>query len=164
MFWWRSLLYWTFSSKCLRFRVNVINKIFQIFRGCSAIDIAVIHVPKYKFLNDNEFIDNKLCYYLKPIDLVAASFYGQQKIHKTEFSIRPIVSYSGSPLYNHNKYIANTLKAYIKDQNSNATIFATFSNFIRNVPIKDDKIMVSFWRQTLVQEHSYYVKHNQVFY
>ena len=98
------------------------------------------------------------------IDLVAASFYGQPKIHETGFSICLSVSYSGSPLYSHNKYIANTLKAYIKDKNSNAKNFATFSNFIRNVPIKDDKIMVSFWRQILVQEHScnWYVKHNQV--
>ena len=58
--------------------------------------------------------------------------------------IRSIVSYSGSPLYNLNKYIANILKAYVRDENNNAKNSTTFSNYIRNVPIEDDKIMVSF--------------------
>ena len=41
--------------------------------------------------------------------------YGQPKIHKTRVPICPIVSYSGSPLYNLNKYIiANILKTYVK--------------------------------------------------
>ena len=56
----------------------------------------------------------------------------------------PIVSYSGSPLYNLNKYLANILKAYVKDKNNNNKNSTTFSNYIRNVPIEDDKIMVSF--------------------
>ena len=53
------------------------------------------------------------------------------------------VSYSGSPLYNLNKYIANIIKAYVKDEN-NTKRSTTFSNYIRNVPIEDDKTMVSF--------------------
>ena len=52
--------------------------------------------------------------------------------------------YSGSPLYNLNKYIANILKAYVRDENNNAKNSTTFSNYIRNVPIEDDEIMVSF--------------------
>ena len=74
----------------------------------------------------------------------APRFYGQQKMHKPGVPIRPIVSYSGSPLNNLNKYIANILKAYIQDENNNAKNSATFSNYIRNVPIEDDEIMVSF--------------------
>ena len=70
--------------------------------------------------------------------------YGQPKIHKPGVPIRPIVSYSGSPLYNLNKYIANILKAYVRDENNNAKNSTTFSNYIRNVPIEDDEIMVSF--------------------
>ena len=58
--------------------------------------------------------------------------------------MRPIVSYSGSPLYNLNKYIANILKAYVKDKNNNANNSTTFSNYIRNVHIEYDEIMVSF--------------------
>ena len=57
--------------------------------------------------------------------------------------IRPIVSYSGSPLYNLNKYIANILNAYFQDENNNAKNSTKFSNYIGNVPIEDDKIMVS---------------------
>ena len=59
--------------------------------------------------------------------------------------IRPIVSYSDFPLYNHNKYIANILKAYVKDKNNNAKKFTKFSNYIINFPIEVDEIMVSFY-------------------
>ena len=97
-----------------------------------------------KVLKDNEFTDNKLYYYLKPTDSPAPRFYGQPKIHKPGVPIRPIVSYSGSLLYNLNKYIANILKAYVRDENNNAKNSTTFSNYIRNVPIEDDEIMVSF--------------------
>ena len=101
-------------------------------------------MKQLKVLKDNEFIDNKLYYYLKPTDSPAPRFYGQPKIHKPGVPIRPIVSYSGSPLYNLNKYIANILKAYVRDENNNAKNSTTFSNYIRNVPIEDDEIMVSF--------------------
>ena len=63
-----------------------------------------------KVLKDNEFIDNKLNYYLKSTDSPAPRFYGQPKIHKPGAPIVPIVSYSGSPLYNLYIYIANILK------------------------------------------------------
>ena len=46
-----------------------------------------------------------------------------------------------------NKYIVNILKPYkvtIKDENNNAKISTTFSNYIRNAPIDDDEKMVSF--------------------
>ena len=70
-------------------------------------------------------------------------FYGQPKTQKPGVPIRLIVSYSGSPLYNLNKYIANILKTYVKDENNNPKNSTTFSNYIRNVPIEDDKIMIS---------------------
>ena len=65
-------------------------------------------------------------------------------MHKPGVLIRAIVSYCGSPLYNINKYIANILKAYIKDENNNAKNSTRFPNYIRNVPIEYDKTMVSF--------------------
>ena len=101
-------------------------------------------MKQLKVLKDNKFIDNKLYYYLKHTDSPAPRFYGQPKIHKPGVPIRPIVSYSGSPLYNLNKYIANILKTYVKHENNNPKNSTTFSNYIRNVPIEDDKIMVSF--------------------
>ena len=97
-------------------------------------------LKQLKVLKNNEFIDNKLYYYLKLTGSPAPRFYGQPKKHKPGVPIRPIVSYSGSPLYNLNKYIANILK----DGNNNAKNSTTFSNYIRNVPIEDDEIMVSF--------------------
>ena len=36
------------------------------------------------------------------------------------------------------------MKAYVKDQNNNAKNSATFSNYIRNVPIENKEIIVSF--------------------
>ena len=88
--------------------------------------------------------DNAQCDYLKATDFPAPRFYGHPKIHKPGVPICPIVSYSGSPLYCLNKYIANILKAYVKNENNNTKNSATFSNYIRNVPIEDDEIMVSF--------------------
>ena len=77
----------------------------------------------------------------KPTDSPAPRFYGQPKIHQPGVPIRPIVSYSGSPLYSLNKYMANILKAYVKDEKNNAKNSTTFSNYIRNAPIEDDEIM-----------------------
>ena len=65
-------------------------------------------------------------------------------MHEPGVPIRPIVSYSGSSLYNLNKYIANISKTYVKDEKNNAKNSGTFSNYIRNAPIEDDEIMVSF--------------------
>ena len=108
------------------------------------IKIKTKTLKQLKLLSDNEFIDNELYYYVKPTDLPAPRFYGQPQIHKPEFPIRPIVSYSGFPLYNLNKYKANILKGYVNDENNNAKNSTTFSNYMGNVPIEDDGIMVSF--------------------
>ena len=94
-------------------------------------------MKKLKVLKDNHFIDNKLYYYLKRTDSPAPRFYGQPKIHKPGVPISPIVSYSGFPLYNLNKYTANNLKAYVNNENYNTKNSTTFFNYIRNVPIED---------------------------
>ena len=97
---------------------------------------------KAKTLKNNAFIGNKL-YYLKPTDSPAPRFHDQPKIHRPGVHISPIVSYSGSQLYNLNKYVANILKAYVKAENSNAKNATLFSKYTRNAHI-DDEIMVSF--------------------
>ena len=71
------------------------------------------------------------------MDTPAPRFYGQLKIHKPGVPIHPIVSYSGSPLYNLNKYIAIILKAYVKYKDNNVKNSNTFSSYIRNVPIEN---------------------------
>ena len=70
----------------------------QILKKVLTTKIKTKTLKQLKVLKDNEFIDNKLDYYLKPTDLPAPSFYGQPKIHKPRVPIRPIVSYSCSPL------------------------------------------------------------------
>ena len=57
--------------------------------------------------------------------------------------ICPIVSCSGSALYNLNKYIAKILKAYFKDENNFTKNSTTPSNYIKNIPIVNDKVMLS---------------------
>ena len=101
-------------------------------------------LKQLKVLKDNAFIDNKLYYYLKPADSPVPRFYNQPKMHKPQIPIRRIVSYSGSPLYNLNNYIANILKSYAKDENNNSKNSTTCSNYIRKVSIEYDAIMVSF--------------------
>ena len=55
-----------------------------------------------------------------------------------------IGSCSSSLFYKLNKYTANILKAYVKDENNNNKKSTTFSKCIRNVHIEDDEIMVLF--------------------
>ena len=119
---------------------HINNGPYQLLKKDPTTKIKTKTLKQLKVLKDNKFIDN---YYLKPTDLPAPRFYGQPKIHKPGVPILPI-SYSGSPLYNLNEYIANILKAYVKDENSNGKNSTTFSNYIRNVPIEDDEIIASF--------------------
>ena len=123
---------------------HINNGPYQLLHKDPSTKIKTKTLKQLKVLKDNEFIDNKLYYYLKPTDSPAPRFYGQPKIHKPGVPIRPIISYSGSPLYNLNKYIANVLKAYVRDENNNTKNSTMFSLYIRNVPIEDDEIMVSF--------------------
>ena len=108
------------------------NGPYQLLKKDPTTKIETRTLKQLKALKDNEFIDHKLYYYLKPTDSPAPRFYGQPRIHKPGVAIRPIVSYSDSTLYN------------VQDENNNAKNSTTFSNYIRNVPIEDDEIMVSF--------------------
>ena len=67
-----------------------------------------------------------------------------QKYTSQEFLYFLLYHIVGCPLYNLNKYIDNIMKAYVKDENNNAQNSITFINYIRNVPIEDDRIMVLF--------------------
>ena len=123
---------------------HINNGPYQLLKKDPTTKIKTKTLKQLKVLKDSEFIDNKLYYYLKPTGVPVPRFYGQPEIHKPGVPIRPIVSYSGSPLYNLNKSIANILKAYVKDENNNAKNSTKFTNYIRNVPIEDGEIMVSF--------------------
>ena len=130
-----------YLEKCMD---HINNGPYQLLKKDPTTIIKAKTLKQLKVLKNNKFIDNKLYYYLKPTDSPAPRFYGQPKIHQPVVPIRPIVSYSGSPLYNLNKYITNILKTYVKHENNNAKNSTTFSNYIQNVPIEDGEIMVSF--------------------
>ena len=93
---------------------------------------------------ENEFIDNKLYYYLKPTDSPTPRVYWSTKIPKSGVLIYIIFSHSCSPMCNLNRYIVNILKAYVKDENNNVKNYATFFNYIMHISPENDKIMVSF--------------------
>ena len=90
---------------------HINNGPYQLLKKDATAKIKTKTLKQLKVLKDIEFIENKLYYYLKPTDSPAPRFYGQPKIHNPGVPIRPIVSYSGSPMYHLNKYIANILKA-----------------------------------------------------
>ena len=136
-----------YFEKCMD---HINNGPYQLLKKDPTTKIKTKTLEQLKVINENQIINNKLYYYLKPTDSSASRLYGQLKIQKPEVPIRPIVSHSGSPLYNLKKYIANILKAEnnnvkdVKDEDNNVKNSTTFSNYIRNVPIEDKEIMVSF--------------------
>ena len=83
---------------------HINNGTYQLLKKDPFTKIKVKSLKQLKALKDNEFIDNKLHYYLKPADSPAPRFYGQPKIHKPGVPIRPIVSYSCS----HFAFLTNT--------------------------------------------------------
>ena len=84
-----------YLEKCMD---HINNGPYQLLKKDPTTKIKTKTLKQLKVLKDNEFIDNKLYYYLKPTDSPAPRFYGQPKTHKPGVHIRPIVSYSGSPL------------------------------------------------------------------
>ena len=106
---------------------HINNGSYQLLKKDPTGNIKAKTLKQLKALKDNLlFIDNKLCYHLKPTDLPAHTFYGQPNIHKPGLLIYPNVSCSGSLLCNLNKYIANILKAYVKNESNNTNNSSTF--------------------------------------
>ena len=93
---------------------HISNGPYLLLKKDPTTKIKTKTLKQLKALKGNKFTDNKLYYYLKPTDSPAPRFYGQPNMLKPGVTIRPNVSYSGSPLYNLKKYITNTLKAYVK--------------------------------------------------
>ena len=123
---------------------HINNGSYQLLTKDPTTKIKVKTLKQLKALKENEFIDDKCYYYLKPTDFPAHKFYGQLKVQKLGVPIRIIVSCSCSALYNFNKYIVNILNAYVKDENNNNKNSTMFSEYIRDVPIEKDKIIISF--------------------
>ena len=96
---------------------HINNGPYQLLKKDPTTKIKAKTLKQSMASKDNEFIDNKLYHYVKPIDSPAPRFYGQPKMHIPGAPIPVIVSCRGSQLYNFNKYIANILKAFVKNEN-----------------------------------------------
>ena len=145
----------------LKKRMDYINNgRYHWFNKDPTTKIKAKTLKQLKAQKDNESIDQKLYYYLKPADSPPPYFYGQMKIHKPEIHIRPIVSYSDSPLYSPNKYMANILKAYAKDENNIAENSIMLRQKCSHWKWRNNGII---WGHFLVHKHSssWYVKQNQ---
>ena len=99
---------------------------------------------KLSLLKDAGKIDQQLYFKLKLTDSQVPRFYGLPKIHKPAVPIRPIVSYTSSPLYQLSRYIADILRPYTKLNQQHCKNSNDFSQFIRQQTIDPDEIMVSF--------------------
>ena len=77
---------------------HINNGPYQLLEKNPTTKIKTKTLKQLKLLKDNEFIDTKLYYYLKPTNSPAPRFYDQPKIHKPGVLIRPVVSYRGSPM------------------------------------------------------------------
>ena len=99
---------------------------------------------KLEILGDNGTIDQSLYFKLKLTDFQAPRFYGLPKIHKASIPVRPMVSYSGSPLFNLSKHITNIVKSYTLLNKQHCKNSKEFSEFIRTHTKEDDEIMVLF--------------------
>ena len=95
-------------------------------------------------LRDNNLIKQQEYFKLKPTGTQPPRFYGLPKIHKVGTPTRPIVSYTGTPLYEISKYVTNILKPYGKLKEQNAHSSKSFSAFICQQKIEPDETMVSF--------------------
>ena len=74
--------------------MNYINNgPYQLLKKDPTTKIKVKTLQRLKALKDNEFIDNKLYYYLKPTHSSAPRFYSQTKLNKPGVPMRPVVPY-----------------------------------------------------------------------
>lgn len=85
-----------------------------------------------------------LCPLLGKVSGYVAHIYSKYTGLGEEFRYFLLFHIVAPPLHNLNKYLAYTPKACVKDECNNAKNSTTFSNYIKNVPIEDDEVMVSF--------------------
>ena len=77
-----------YLEKCMD---HINNGLYQLLKKDLTTKIKSKTLKQLKVQKDNEFINNKLYYYLKPTDSPAPRFYGQPKIHRPGVPICPIV-------------------------------------------------------------------------
>ena len=98
-----------------------------------------------RLLYSNNIITKQLFYNIRSICSSAACAYGQSKIHKDGYPLRPIISAIGSYDYELSEYIANLIKNNIKEK----PISYIKNSFdlvkrIKEIRHNNDQIMCSF--------------------
>ena len=58
--------------------------------------------------------------------------------------MRPIVSYTGTPLYKVSKHIADILKQYLDKEGRHSENSKVFSQYVRTLMVEEDEVLVSF--------------------
>ena len=79
-----------YLGKCME---HINNGPYQLLKKDPTTKIKTKTLKQLKALKDNEFIDSKVYYYLKPTDLPAPRSYGQPKIHQPGVPIPARSSY-----------------------------------------------------------------------
>ena len=88
-------------------------------------------------------MDPKTHQRLHSTDATLASFYGLPKIHKPGIPLRPITSCINTPTYNVSKHLVSILSPLLEEKYS-VTNSVVFAQHVKDQPIAEDEIMVSF--------------------
>ena len=80
---------------------------------------------------------------LHSTDATSASFYGLLQIHKPGIPLRPITSCINAPTYNISRHLVSILSPLLEEKYTvNKSV--TFAQQVRDQPITEDEVMVSF--------------------
>ena len=88
-------------------------------------------------------MDPKTCHRLHRTDATPASFYGLPNMHKPCVPLRPITSCINAPTYNVSRHLASILSPLLEEKYL-VTSSVVFAQHVRDQPITEDEIMVSF--------------------
>ena len=97
-------------------------------------------------LLERDRITKQQYYFLRSSDLCAPRLYDFPKVHKKDFSMRPIVSFINSPLYNLSKYsyLSKLLSPLVGKTKFTVKNFFQFADLLKNVDVESNECMVSF--------------------
>ena len=88
-------------------------------------------------------MDPKTHQRLHSTDATPASFYGLPKIHKPGIPLRPITSCINAPTYNVSRHLVSILSPLLEEKYL-VTNSVVFGQHVKDQPIAEDEIMVSF--------------------
>ena len=93
--------------------------------------------------HDVKQMNPKIHYCLHSTECYTASFYGLPKIHKPGIPLRPIISCINAATYKVSRYLVSILSPLLEEKYL-VNKSAAFGQHVRDQPITEDKIMVSF--------------------